>query len=64
MGLQNEFAWELAKRVLETTQDLESMRELSLNILEQCKSQRQLLEMWMGNSVNNPFQDLESRRGE
>lgn len=63
MGLQNEFAFELAKRVLETTQDLESMRALSLNILEQCKSQRQLLEMWMGKGVD-PFQNLESRRGE
>lgn len=62
MGLQNDFNYEIAKRFLQHTQDIECMRELSLNILEQCKSQQKLLEMWVSGSQD--FQNLESRRGE
>lgn len=63
MGLQNDFNYEVAKRFIQQTQDIEYMRELSLNILEQCISQHKLLELWMG--LGSPdFQQLKSRRGE
>lgn len=63
MSLQDEFSFEIARRVLEQSQDTEYIRTLALNILSQCQSQRRLLEMWMGVSAN-AFSDLESRRGE
>lgn len=63
MALQNDFNYEVARRFIANTQDIEYMRELSLNILAQCQSQQKLLELWMG--LGSPdFQQLESRRGE
>lgn len=63
MSLQNDFSFEVARRVLEQSQDTEYIRALALNILSQCQSQKKLLEMWMGIS-SDAFQNLESRRGE
>lgn len=63
MGLQNDFNYEVARRFIANTQDIEYMRELSLNILAQCQSQQKLLELWMGLGSQD-FQQLESRRGE